>query len=112
LQVYADFLRYLLQCARTYIVDTYAGGDVIWDNAKDGMMYVLTHPNGWEGLQQTQLRTAAVLAGLIQTEAASLARIQFVTEGEASIHFCITNGLAPESLEVWPDLLLLVTMMF
>ncbi len=27
--------------------------------------YVLSHPNGWEGTQQSQMRSAAILAGLI-----------------------------------------------
>jgi hypothetical protein len=63
-------------------------------------MYVLAHPNGWEGVQQAQLRTAAVNASLVPNEAASLDRIRFVPEGEASIHFCITRGLTPDSLEV------------
>jgi hypothetical protein len=102
LQVYSDFLRYLHQCAHAYIIDTHAGGDLLWENTKNSMMYVLAHPNGWEGIQQGQLRTAAVNASLVPNEAAALDQIRFVPEGEASIHFCITRGLAPDLIGVCP----------
>jgi len=54
---------------------------------------VLSHPNGWEGAQQWQMRQAAILAGLIPDTTAGHSRLSFVTEGEASLHFAIHNGL-------------------
>lgn len=51
--------------------------------------FVLTHPNAWEGSQQAQLRQAAVLGGLISDSPAGQRRLQFLTEGEASLHFCL-----------------------
>ena len=46
------------------------------------------------------MRRAAVTAGLIPDGAAGQARLSFVTEGEASLHFCIQNGLTNEAIEV------------
>ena len=57
-------------------------------------MYVLTHPNGWGGPQQAQMREAAILAGIVPDTDKGLARITFVTEGEASLLFCLSNGLS------------------
>ncbi|KAF8160149.1 hypothetical protein K438DRAFT_1921672 [Mycena galopus ATCC 62051] len=101
LDVFADFLRYLFQCAKTYIVDHYDNGSALWIGVEDSMVFVLTHPNGWEGEQQAKMRTAAIIAGLIpSTGSGSSERVHFVTEGEASLHFCIMNGLATDALRL------------
>lgn len=39
------------------------------------------------------MRRAAILAGLVPDTTAGHARLSFVTEGEASLHFAIHNGL-------------------
>ncbi|KAI0734054.1 hypothetical protein C8Q72DRAFT_927570, partial [Fomitopsis betulina] len=44
-------------------------------------------------------RRAAILAGLVPDTAAGKAKIHFVTEGEASFHFCVVSGLAVENLQ-------------
>jgi hypothetical protein len=62
--------------------------------------FVLTHPNGWEGAQQSQIRRAAILAGLIADTVEGHSRLKLLTEGEASLHFCLGNGLASDSLTV------------
>ena len=49
------------------------------------------------------LREAAVLAGLVPDSMAGRARVHFVTEGEASLHFCIQSGLTSETIEVRGD---------
>ncbi|KAJ6535550.1 hypothetical protein B0H19DRAFT_1271293 [Mycena capillaripes] len=100
LDVFADFLRYLFQCAKTYIVDHYDNGTVLWIGVQDSMEFVLTHPNGWEGEQQAKMRTAAIIAGLIPNSRSGSERVHFVTEGEASLHFCIMNGLATDALRL------------
>ena len=92
-EVFADFLRYIFQCARTYITESYPNGQSVWDSVENEIEFVLTHPNGYEGHQQEQLRQAAVLAGLVPDENAAKARVSLVTEGEASLHFCVDNGL-------------------
>ena len=62
-------------------------------SVKDEIDFVLSHPNGWEGAQQAEMRRAAVLAKLIPDTTAGHARLSFVTEGEASLHFAALNGL-------------------
>lgn len=90
-KVFADFMKYLHECAKTYISETH--GDKLWDSLKNDVMFVLTHPNGWGGVQQGQMRRSAILAGLIPDTGAGASRVSFVTEGEASLHFCLSNGL-------------------
>ena len=101
--VIADFLSYLFECAQTYIVETHPNGNSLWTSIGDRIDVFLSHPNGWEGIQQSQLRRAAVIAGLIPDTPAGHARVSFVTEGEASLHYCIDSGLADHFIEVrWP----------
>jgi len=95
--VLADFMRYLYQCARSYIEETHANGKVLWTGVEDRIDFVLPHPNGWGGAQQSQIRRAAVLGGLIPDTEDGQKRIQLVTEGEASLHFCIDHGLAADA---------------
>ncbi|KAG7091390.1 hypothetical protein E1B28_010428 [Marasmius oreades] len=90
IDVFADFLRYLYQCTIDYIKKN-RGAD-FFSSLEHNIDYVLTHPNGWEGPQQAQMRQAAVRAGLVSAENAE-SRLQFVTEGEASLHYCINKGV-------------------
>lgn len=46
------------------------------------------------------MREAAVIGGLVHDNASSHGRIEFVTEGEASFHFCIDMRLADAALNV------------
>ncbi|KAF6748676.1 hypothetical protein DFP72DRAFT_915785 [Ephemerocybe angulata] len=91
-EVFGDYMKYLHSCSKEYIEETH--GSMLWASLKDNIMYVLTHPNGWGGPQQAQMRQAAVKAGLIPDTEPGRSRVTFVTEGEASLHFCLTNGLA------------------
>ncbi|KAJ7704328.1 hypothetical protein B0H17DRAFT_1039291 [Mycena rosella] len=100
LNVLADFLRYLFQCAKSYIGEHYPNGNAMWITLESTIEFVLTHPNGWEGEQQAKMRTAAIIAGLIPNTSEGHERIHFVTEGEASLNFCITNGLATDPLRL------------
>jgi hypothetical protein len=92
-EVLADFLGYLLECASSFIQETHGNGARLWESVKDRLYFVLSHPNGWEGAQQEQMRKAAVLAKLIPDTTTGHARLSFVTEGEASLHFAVQNGL-------------------
>jgi len=100
IDVFADFLHYLYKGAQKYIEETHANGVSLWENLRPTNEFILTHPNGWEGAQQGMMRRAAVTAGLIPDGAAGQARLSFVTEGEASLHFCIQNGLTNEAIKV------------
>ena len=91
----------MFSCTKRYITETHASGESLWNSLKDQIEFVLSHPNGWEGLQQGKMREAAVLAGLVPDDAAGRARVHFVTEGEASLQYCIQSGLASETIEVW-----------
>ncbi|KAF9234839.1 hypothetical protein BU15DRAFT_14777, partial [Melanogaster broomeanus] len=64
IQVLADFMEYLFRCASNYIVESHANGASMWGSVENHIEFILTHPNGWEGLQQQQIRQAAVLAKL------------------------------------------------
>ena len=99
-EVFGDFLRYLLECASRYIQDTHANGPDLWNSVKSHIDFVLSHPNGWEGTQQNDMRRAAVLAGLIPDNASGHSRLSFVTEGEASLHFSVHNGLPTGAMKV------------
>lgn len=97
--MFADFLRYLYRCARTFIEETHANGVELWHTLKDRTKFILTHPNGWEGAQQSMMRAAAIQAGLI-SDGTTECDLSFVTEGEASLHFCIQSGLTNDAIKV------------
>ena len=92
-EVFADFLSYLLECASRYIQETHASGANLWASVKDEIDFVLSHPNAWAGPQQVKMRKAAILAKLVPDTAAGHARLSLVTEGEANLHFSLQNGL-------------------
>lgn len=98
--VLADFLGYLFRCTRAFIEDTHPGGHQIWAEVEHQIQFVLSHPNGWEGAQQSKMRRAAARGGLIPDTDAGRARIRFVTEGEASLHACVLNGLTNDVISV------------
>ncbi|KAJ3521281.1 hypothetical protein NMY22_g12377 [Coprinellus aureogranulatus] len=91
-QVIADFMRYLFECSESYIRQTH--GEQLWASVEASITYVLTHPNGWGGQQQAHMRRAAILAGLVPDTDEGSSKIIFVTEGEASLHFCLKSGLS------------------
>ena len=98
--VFGDFLSYLFHCTRSFIIDTHANGAALWRAVEHDIQFVLSHPNGWEGLQQGKMRQAAVMAGLVPNTTAGHARVHFVTEGEASLNFCIQSGLTNDTMRV------------
>ncbi|EEB88156.1 hypothetical protein MPER_14166, partial [Moniliophthora perniciosa FA553] len=75
-------------------------GEYILDKllAKNEIEYIIPHPNGWEFAQQKQIRRAAVLAGLVPNTSERHDQLHLVTEGEASLHFCIEKGLRADTL--------------
>ena len=99
-EVLGDFLKYLLECASAYIQDTHANGSELWNTVKSDIDFVLSQPNGWKGTQQNEMRRAAVLAGLVPDNTSGRFRLSFLTEGEASLHFSIHNGLPAGAMKV------------
>lgn len=98
IDVFADYFRYLYRCALTYISETYSSGAVLLSSIEEHTEFVITHPNGWEGLPQSHLRKAAARGGLVPEP--DDPRIHFVTEGEAALHFCMQNHLTSEATKV------------
>ncbi|KAF5332092.1 hypothetical protein D9611_008026 [Ephemerocybe angulata] len=100
IQVFADYLSYLYTCAQAYIKDTHANGADLWASfAEDDKEFVLSHPNGWEGWQQAQIREAVVLAGLVKGGDAGGGKVHFISEGEASLWFALKHGLPEGTME-------------
>lgn len=87
-QVYSDFLRYLLEQTQRSFEARIVDGKKIWQDYRPNMEVVIGHPNGYGTRQQALLRSAAVAAGFTASEQAET-HIRFVTEAEASVHFCL-----------------------
>ena len=101
INLFADFMRYLFNCAEKFICDTHPTVARSWADLKSSgaITFVIAHPNGWEGLQQSKMRQAAVMAGLVPDNSSGHARVHFVNEGEASLHFCIQSDQISSSIE-------------
>ncbi|KAG7091412.1 hypothetical protein E1B28_010449 [Marasmius oreades] len=91
--VVADFYRFLFECSKQYITET-VPDQSFWSSVESDVIFVLSHPNGWEGRQQNCLHTAAVKAGLIPDTPSGNDRLHLVTEGEACFHFCVNDVLS------------------
>ncbi|CAE6412751.1 unnamed protein product [Rhizoctonia solani] len=90
-QIYSDFLRYLLKHTKAYFEDRVLDGKYIWERYSPKMEVVVAHPNGWGLREQQFLRSATIAAGLAGEDTAS-SKVRFVTEAEASVHFCIHHA--------------------
>lgn len=86
-QVYSDFLGYLLRHTQDYFQRHIVNGPLIWPKYQPTMEIIIAHPNGWNTPEQAILRSAVVNTGFINAEDAE-DRVHFVTEAEASVHFC------------------------
>ena len=98
--VFADFMRYLFDSTKALFKASEPNGQLRWESVSNNIELVLSHPNGWGGPQQTQLRTAAVRAGIVPDTPAGHSSVHFVTEGEASFSFCATQTQAGKNLKV------------
>ena len=99
--VFSDMMRYLFDSTKTLYISTDPNAESRWNSAaSNGIELVLTHPNGWEGPQQSQMRTAAIRAGIVPDTPEGRNRVNFVTEGEASFNFCVTHTESGKKLKV------------
>ena len=98
--VFSDFMRYLFDSTKSLFISSDQNGQHRWNSVSRNIELVLTHPNGWGGPQQSQLRTAAIRANIVSDTPEGHARVHFVTEGEASFNFCVTHTRAGENLKV------------
>ncbi|KAG8929074.1 hypothetical protein FRC01_004906 [Tulasnella sp. 417] len=97
--VFGDFLKYMFNCVRDHILNTHVDGNRKWSTLKATTQFVLSHPNGWGSHQQGAMRDAAIRGGLVPNTPAGRERIEFVTEGEASFHWCIDQAIAGAALK-------------
>ena len=100
IDVFADMMRYLFDSTKALFKSSELNGEILWSSISGSIELVLSHPNGWGGPQQTQLRNAAVKAGIVFDTPAGHASVHFVTEGEASFSFCATRTQAGKDLKV------------
>ena len=98
--VFSDFMRYLFDSTKSLFISSDQNGEHRWNSVSHNIELVLTHPNGWAGPQQTQLRAAAIRANIVPDTPEGNARVHFITEGEAILNFCITHTQAGETLKV------------
>ncbi|PVF93793.1 hypothetical protein CPB86DRAFT_789737 [Serendipita vermifera] len=97
-KAYSDFIKYLYGHTRNFFVDSTPNGHNIWTRLQSSMIIVFCHPNGWDISQQAFLSQATINAGVMSLEDART-RIEFVTEGEASVHYAVANTTSSSWLE-------------
>ena len=98
--IFSDFMRYLFDSTKALFIFSDPNGEHRWNLVSDSIELVLTHPNGWGGPEQSQLRSAAVRANIVPDTQEGHSRVHFVTEGEASFNFCATHTRVGETLKV------------
>jgi hypothetical protein len=94
-----------MECALSYIQSTHACDFDLWIPVLGHIDFVLPHlgPNcsSWDDTKlKDEMRRSAVLANLIPNTDVGHARLSFVTEGEASLHFFIQNELTAGAIKV------------
>jgi hypothetical protein len=97
--IYNDFLQYLLKNTRAFFETRTPNGTTIWQQLIDSAEFVIAHPNAWGLREQHVLRRAAIGADYAPITQAD-SRVRFVSEGEASVHFCIVHGNLATKLKV------------
>jgi hypothetical protein len=93
IDVYSDFFRYLYESTRQYFTNRVPNGTSIWTKLEGSgaINFILAIPNGWEASQFAFLRRAAIKGGLVDEKTAD-ERIDYVTEGEASVHYVLAHS--------------------
>ncbi|KAI0785955.1 hypothetical protein C8Q75DRAFT_794294 [Abortiporus biennis] len=99
-----NFLGYLYECARRFVTESHPNGENFWDSLRDSTEIILTHPNGWEGLQQDKMRGAALSISDITL---GHARVSFVTEGEASLHYCLQSAAVRDAIQTGNNIMII-----
>jgi hypothetical protein len=96
--IYSDFLQYLLNNTKTFFVTRTPNGATVWQQLIDDAEFVIAHPNAW-GVREQHVLRRAVRADYVSVAQAD-SRVRFVSEGEASVHFCIVHGNLGAKLKV------------
>ena len=74
---------------------------------ENSLEFIFSHPNGWEGLQQQKYRKAIEGAGLIPRTPEGQSRVHMITEGEASLHYCVSS-LPEEPANTKPEAIVII----
>ncbi|KAM6502894.1 hypothetical protein JOM56_002871 [Amanita muscaria] len=80
----ADYIEYLYDAAKAYIL---ANHNIDLSDLKGRVRYVLPLPNGWDNVQQQQVRRAVATAGLVDSERSP--DLILITEAEAQLNYCV-----------------------
>ncbi|KAG8918710.1 hypothetical protein FRC02_002157, partial [Tulasnella sp. 418] len=104
IQVVGDYLNYMSKSAIEHFKNEMVGSENIWEKVKDKVNYVLSHPNGWDTTQHEDMRRAAIHGQLIPHTDEGRNRVHFVSEGEASLHWCVSNGVSKKGLQAGSDI--------
>ncbi|KAG8921031.1 hypothetical protein FRC02_000483 [Tulasnella sp. 418] len=100
IDVIADFLRYMARLTFKHFHEMMDTEGKTWKEVKDGVIYIFSHPNGWNTFQYSVLREAAILANLVPDFEEGNNRIIFVSEAEAGLHWCVKRKLGIRDLKV------------
>ncbi|CAE6411041.1 unnamed protein product, partial [Rhizoctonia solani] len=98
-RVYTDFMKYLFANTEAYFKDRILRGEALWSVYRHEMEFVIAHPNAWSTKQQAFLRKVAIKAGLVNENNAQK-QVRFVTEAEASVHYCLHESTLMDHFEV------------
>jgi len=101
--IYRDFFQYLKRHTQEAFTNRIINGAKVWKESFPSASIVIAHPNGWGLAEQEFMRKAAVDADIVP-QSESHFRIFFVTEGEASVHYCMFHANLANQLKVcaWP----------
>ena len=97
-RVYSDMLRWLIQHAMNFFKTHTVDGEQIWTRIGGHSTIILAIPNGWEMPQQHLLRKAVVMSNALPGNSEE-DRVDFVTEGEASVHYALKHSRNPNWLK-------------
>ncbi|PVF96864.1 hypothetical protein CPB86DRAFT_475981 [Serendipita vermifera] len=98
LKVYSDFIRYLYGKTRAFFVESTPNGQNVWNRLKQRTVLIFCTPNGWDVSHQVFLRHATARAG-VMAEKATEERVEFIAEGEASVHYVVAHMKSNEWLK-------------
>ena len=91
IDILTDFIKHLFHCTKTYIEEHHPS--FTWATHENITEYILTHPNGWEGVQQQLYRQVVERAGLIPGTPEGRSRVHLLAKDEAILHFYVLNLL-------------------
>jgi len=97
-KIYSDMLKWLVQHATHFFKSHTVDGGEIWDRIGAHCTIILAIPNGWEIQQQHLLRRAIVMSGALPVNFEE-DQLDFVTEGEASVHYALRHSRNPNWLK-------------